>query len=154
MNPAHAHLVLNHVPVIGAAFTLLLLFYGFMRRSNELLRAGLIAAILVGVTSIAAYRTGEPAEDAIEKLPGVSKDAIHEHEEAAEIAGTSAMALGVFGIVGLVLGRRDPMPRWIAPIALGLCLLVSVLMAYAANLGGHIRHPEILGATAVTPEHD
>ena len=154
MNPAHTHLVLNHVPVVGAAFTLLLLFYGFMRRSNELVRAGLIAAVLVGAISVPAYLSGEPAEDVIEKLPGVSKNVIHEHEEVAEIAFIAAIALGIFGVAGLVMGKRDPMPKWIAPVALLLCLAVSILMAYAANLGGHIRHPEILGTTAVAPEHD
>lgn len=153
MNPAHTHLVLNHVPVIGAAFTVLLLFYALVRRSDELVRAGLIAALLVAVISVPAYLTGEPAEDVVEKLPGVSRDTIHEHEEAAETANIAAIALGVFGVAGLVMGRRG-MPRWVAPVALAACLVVATLMAWTANLGGHIRHPEIGGAVAASPEHD
>lgn len=54
MNGAQWHLVLNHLPVTGTLFSLLLLSWALIRRSPELLKTALATAVLVGLTVWAA----------------------------------------------------------------------------------------------------
>jgi uncharacterized membrane protein len=144
MTWAHVHLALNHVPVIGILFIVLLLGTAVVRGSSELARAsyGLIA--LVAVIAVAVYFTGEPAEELVEKLPGFSESLLDTHEDAALVATVGMSLLGLAAIFGLV--RRQP--AWYPKAVLALSLLVLVLMGWTANLGGQIRHTEIRSAAA------
>lgn len=154
MNLAHAHLVLNHVPVVGIFFAVLLYGLGIFRRSTELKRAALLGFVLVALLTIPAFLTGEPAEDAVEHLPGINKATIHNHEEAADISFWVLEGLGVFALAGLVLYRgASGAPRWFTAIVLVFALLVAGMMAWTANLGGQIHHPEITAAGAAAGEH-
>jgi hypothetical protein len=149
MNGAHLHLMLNHWPIFGTLFAFLLLGFARVRKSDELITVGLGLLVLVALGAIPVYLTGEPAEDAIEHLPGVSKDLIEEHEEAAEVAFVLVEILGALGLAGLFLARRSKraLPL-MGTIALGLSLVVLGAMAWVGNLGGPIRHPEIRNGTA------
>ena len=73
MNVVHLHLLLNHLPVIGSVFGLLLLAVAAWRRSDELSKVSLGFLALLGAASIVVYLTGEPAQDAVENLPGFSE---------------------------------------------------------------------------------
>ena len=75
--------MLNHVPVLGTAFGLGLVGWALLRRSEELKRISLGIFIIVALLAIPAYLTGEPTEELVENLPGVSKSSIEQHEEAA-----------------------------------------------------------------------
>ena len=143
MNSAHLHLLLNHVPVLGAFGVLALLAIAFVRRDSPLARLALGFAAMLAAASVAVFLTGEPAEEIVERLPGIAETAIEPHEEAALIA---TIAFGVFGAAALVtlIGfRRRELPRWVTGTALSGMLVVSGLMGYTANLGGMIRHTEI-----------
>jgi uncharacterized membrane protein len=144
MNPAHVHLVFNHFPVVTTALGLLLLLWARMRDSGELKRAALGVFVLGALLAVPAYFSGEPAEERVENLPGVSKPLIEEHEEAAETAAVTIAVLGLLAAAALCLDVR----RQRVPGALGVALVVvaiatAVLMARAAHLGGRIHHPEI-----------
>ena len=76
MNWAHVHLMLNHIPVVGIGFAILLLAVAVVRRSHELTNVALVFVILVSLWAIPAYLTGEPAEEVVEDLPGVSEELI------------------------------------------------------------------------------
>ena len=144
MNPTHLHLVLNHVPVLGTAFGLGLLIFGIWRRSEELKKTGLGVFDLVALMAVPAYFTGEPAEDVVKALPGVSKPIIEQHEKAATVAFTGVVVLGTAALAGLLLfrsGKRGP--SWFGSLMLAGSLIVSGLMAWTANVGGQIRHTEI-----------
>jgi uncharacterized membrane protein len=143
-NPAHLHLMLNHLPVIGTAFGLGLVGWALLRRSEELKKISLGIFIIVALLAIPAYLTGEPAEELVENLPGVSKTSIEQHEEAAQVAFAGVLIVGIAVLGGLLFFRRDKaIPNWLAIIVLVLSLIVFVLMARTANLGGLIRHTEI-----------
>jgi len=73
MNATHLHLMLNHLPVLGTAFGLGLLLFGLWRRSNELKKTALGVFVIIALAGVPVYLTGEPAEDGVESLPGVSK---------------------------------------------------------------------------------
>jgi len=144
MNATHLHLLLNHVPVLGTAFGLGLLVFGMWRKSSELQKAALGTFVIAALVGVPAYLTGEPAEEGVESLPGVTEAFIEQHESAASIAFTGIVALGVIAMIGLFLFRRGKaVATWFATLMLVGALAVSVLMAWTANLGGQIRHTEI-----------
>ena len=143
MNPAHWHLILNHVPVLGMAFGLALVGRALLRKSEELKKMSLGFFIIIALLAIPAYLTGEPAEELVENLPGVSKASIEQHEEAAQVAFAGVLIVGAAALGGLIFFRRGRSPNWLSVIVFALSLIVFVLMARAANLGGLIRHTEI-----------
>ena len=142
MDAAHVHLVVNHVPVLGTIFGLVLLAFGLLRREAVLVKAGLIAFLVSGLAAGAAYMTGEPAEEVVEHLAGVSGAAIEAHENAGFYALISAVVLGLFALGGLLFFKTR-LPRLLAVTIVMLALFVSGMMVWTANLGGQIRHVEI-----------
>lgn len=113
MTLTHLHLMLNHVPVLGTAFGLGLLAFGIWRQSDELKKAALGFFVIAALIAIPAYLTGEPAEEVVESLPGVSDTIIEQHEQAAVIAFTGIVALGVVALAGLFFLRRGKLvPAW------------------------------------------
>tara|TARA_R110002049_G_scaffold307994_2_gene510514 strand:+ start:188 stop:706 length:519 start_codon:yes stop_codon:yes gene_type:complete len=153
MTLTHLHLVLNHLPVLGTAFGLGLLAFGIWRQSTELKKTALGIFVLVALMAVPVYLTGEPAEEGVEGLPGVSETIIEQHEEAAGVAFASIGALGVIALIGLLMLRHGkPVPAWFAGLMVIASLTVSGLMAWTANIGGQIRHTEIrTGAVTSAP---
>jgi uncharacterized membrane protein len=143
MNSIHLHLLLNHVPVIGAVLGLALLGVAYLRRSDELGKFALGAFVALGAVSIVVFLTGEPAEEVVEKLPGFSEALTERHEEAALVATIVMGVVGFLSLIGLVVFRSRALARWVVPAALVLALAATATMGYAANLGGQIRHTEI-----------
>ena len=149
MNAAHLHLVVNHLPVLGTAFGVVVLAFGLWKRSEDIKRLAVLWLAITGLLAIPAYLTGEPAEDLVKGLPGVAHDLIEEHEEAAGVALGGSLALGIFAVTGLYIFRRQrPLARWFCVTSLLVGIIVSGLMGWAANLGGQVRHPEIRSGAA------
>jgi hypothetical protein len=94
INPAHIHLALNHVPVLGVLFGTILLAMGLWRRNDTIRRTSLVVLLLTGAAAGAVYLTGEPAEELIENAAGVSEKRIERHEDAAAVATSGAALLG------------------------------------------------------------
>jgi uncharacterized membrane protein len=143
MNWPHLHLIINHFPVVGFLFGLLFVSYAVIRKSEELQKTSLGFLVLVALTTLPVYFTGDQAGDLIERLPDVSKSLVGQHEEAASVALTGAVILGLAAFVGLFFFRRAAaIPRWFMVLTLILTIAVNSLIGYTANLGGQIRHPE------------
>lgn len=147
MNPAYAHLVLNHLPVLGTWFGLLLLCAGVLSKSHDLKKTSLIVFVLCALVAIPVYLTGEPAESKIEGMPNVSEGLIEAHEAAAKISLVLVELLGLSALLCLVLLKRSAR---VASLALwGVCaltLLTGAAFIYTAKLGGQIRHVEVRDA--------
>lgn len=142
-NAAHLHIMLNHIPVFGTLFAALLIAWGLLRKSEDVLRLGLALAIVVGLATYGVQLTGEPAEEVIENMAGVSRRLIHAHEEAAEWVTYVAAAAGLAALVTLLLvRRRHRAVRGLSVLTLVLSLVAFAAAARAALLGGEIRHPE------------
>jgi hypothetical protein len=155
MSPAHLHLLLNHLPVIGTIVTIALLAWALLRRSLETTRASFGMFVVFALLGLAVYLTGEPAEHLVEDLAGVSHDAVEAHEEAALLATVLLGGLGALALGGLVAFRRAAaIPRGFAALVLALSLAPAAAMGWTANLGGKIRHPEIGPASAPAAEGD
>lgn len=150
MSPVHMHLLLNHVPVVGILFVILVLAAALRKGNSDIARLGLLMMVVIAAVSAAVYFTGEPAEEAVEAIAGVSETAIHDHEEAAEVAFIATLVAGVAALSLLWLYRRRELPHWAPGTALVMALLVTGLMTWTANLGGQIRHSEIRSAATAS----
>ncbi|MBZ5551163.1 MAG: hypothetical protein LAO21_00485 [Acidobacteriia bacterium] len=153
MNLAHVHLLLNHIPVLGTGFGLILFIVALLRKSEELRKACHGTFVVVALLAIPAYLTGDPAERVVKNLPGVSKSIIEAHDDAASASLIALSILGVVSMVGFILmWKSRPVPQWFTILLLALALIVTGMMAWTANLGGQIRHTEVRsGAAAPTP---
>ena len=148
MNFAHVHLLLNHLPVLGTLFGVLLAIAAMLRRSRDLEAAALWVFVLTAVVTVPVYFTGEPAEEVVESMPGVTEDAIEEHEESALVSLSAVEALGLLAVAGLFLGRGGRVaPPLLRPATVIVAIAATALMAWTANLGGQVRHTEIRPAS-------
>jgi uncharacterized membrane protein len=146
MNWAHVHLMINHVPVIGLLGVILLLVYSLVRKSDEVKMVSFTLFVLIALMTLAVFFTGQAAEDAVKKLPGVTEASIGRHEEMADVALVLMETLGVAALAGLFFLRRSgAIPKWIVVIVLLLSLVTAAVVGFTANLGGQIRHTEIRG---------
>ena len=155
MNLAHIHLLLNHFPTIGTIIALGLYVFALILKSDHLKRASLIIFVGIAMLTIPTYISGNAAQDAIcmakasDPCPDahVSKASIQTHEGAAMVAFWFMELTGVLAWLGLWQFRRFSHP---SHLLLGAVLLFAIvtfgLVARAANIGGEIRHPEILAA--------
>ena len=148
MTLVHLHLLLNHIPVVGALFALLLFALALTRRETVSVKFALGFTTAMAAIAVVVYFTGGAAEEAVENLAGVTERAIDRHEEAAELTTIVFGILGGLSLVALLALRSKQPPRWITLAGLVGTLAVSALMGWTANLGGQIRHTEIQGAAS------
>lgn len=149
MDSTHLHLMLNHVPILGTVFGVLILLAGVVFRSKGVTRAGLAALLVSALFAIPVYLTGEPAEEVAEALPGVTDAVIEVHESAAKFAFGLAIATGVASVLAFAFTRAFPskLSMTMAVGTLALAFVTGGSMLQTANLGGQIRHTEIRAAT-------
>jgi len=144
MTAAHLHLLLNHVPILGTFFALVLLARGAWRGSTEVLRLAWTAFALLALVTVPVFKSGDPAADVVAKRPEVSQPLIDEHEESAKYALLAMAVLGAVSLAGLWLTRRaQPAPAWLRGVSLLVAALVFTIMARTGYLGGQIRHAEL-----------
>ena len=146
MNLAHLHLLLNHFPTVGLAIALGLLLASLLKKSADLQQASFVAFYLLGLVAIPAYLTGSAAQIVLQNQPGVSDQVMAAHQDAALLA---LILLEITGFVAWIALWR--FRRWHQTGILVLAVVTFGLMASAANIGGHIRHPEILATGAAAP---
>jgi len=150
-NGAQFHMLVNHLPVIGFLGMVVALGVAMKVQSIDIKRFVLLATVIVGASALAPYWTGEPAEEVIEHLPGVSKDLIHEHEELAEKATIlSIVTAFAAGFAFFLQWRRPETLRRSIPAVFVLSLVTAGVMGAAAHEGGKIRHSEINPAASVS----
>ncbi|MBK9734264.1 MAG: hypothetical protein IPO92_04560 [Saprospiraceae bacterium] len=101
MNGAHWHLALNHLPIIIPMVGVLILSAGFLLKSEIIKQTALGVFVLGAVATFPAFFTGEGAEEIAEKLPEVTKQLIHNHEEMAETFAIISYLVGVLSLFGL-----------------------------------------------------
>lgn len=144
MNPAHLHLIFNHLPIMGMVFSLLVLLAGFFLKNRivKLTAMGLYA--VTALTALPAFFSGEGAEESIEHLAGVSHDLIEHHEDEGKLFLITCLITGATALAAFWLDHKQ---HRMAPAAsygvlvLGLAGIITGQMA--GTSGGYIRHPEI-----------
>src|SRR5829696_9120887 len=95
LNFAHLHLLLNHVPTVGAAAALGLLILAFVRRNDHLKYAGLEVLVVIALLTLPAYLTGAAAHRELRPRTDLSDVTIRLHQDAA-LAGFAVTELAGF----------------------------------------------------------
>ena len=155
VNLAHLHLLLNHVPTVGSVVALGLLLLALVRRNEHLEHAGLEVLFVIAVLTLPVYMSGVAAHQKLRDRPELSDDAMRVHQDAA-LAGFAVTEFAGF-VAWIALWqsrRRGRAARGLVPAVTLLSIVALALMARAANLGGEIRHPEILSTGAAAPVGD
>lgn len=145
MNAAHLHLVLNHFPIIGSAIAIFVLLIGILKKSDDVKKVSVLILILTALVTIPVYLTGEKAQAKVEgNYEDVDEDFIDAHEDFALYSFIAMNIAGALGLVAVFLYRKPKtLPNSFAYFLLAVLLIVNGMMAYTANLGGKIHHPEI-----------
>lgn len=148
MSLPHIHLLLNHFPIIGTIIAAGLFLFGLLGKSDDLKRASLVIFAGIALLSIPTYMSGNGAEEALQKLPGVSKDLVAAHNNAALVSLVFVELTGIFAWLALWQYRRFAHPqRWSLAVVLLLAGATIYFMTLTGNTGGEIRHHEEIGTT-------
>ena len=145
MNVPHLHLIINHVPTVGTAIAIALLLLSLVRRNQQLTRVSFEVFCVVALLTLPAYLSGVGTGMALEKIDGVSKEAIARHHDQALMSFIVMLLTGAAAWLGVWRFRRvGNLSK--ANIATVLILSFFTIggMATTATIGGEIRHPEIL----------
>jgi uncharacterized membrane protein len=155
MNLVHIHLLLNHFPTIGMIIGLGVFVGALAAKSDDLKRASLAIFFGLALLSIPTFATGTAANLALANTPGISKPMVDTHESAAFEALGFMELTGVLAWLGLWQYRRlSRVPQGTLVAILVVGLVTFGMMTRTANIGGHIRHPEIGPATVATAAGD
>ena len=147
--PAHLHLALNHIPIIGLTVATLPLLIGILFKSRGALASGLLAVVLCVGTLPAIMETGEAAQESfvdgsIEPgMDAAGKAAFREHSGRAKFTAPVVYAAGLLAIIALAalikFPRESAIISWAVLIGVALSISLSV---WTAEAGGRIRHSE------------
>lgn len=164
MNAAHSHLIINHFPIIGLIFGIIILLIGILAKSSVTRRVGLLLFILASITAQISAATGEGAEEIVKQATEqqtISMDCpdaiqatlengedvktlIHIHEEHAE--DLMPLMWGIFSLALIALFLEFRKKSMALPASI-IVLIIGVIAFYFAkevgNSGGEISHPEI-----------
>ena len=145
MNDAHLHLVMNHFPIIGPILGFGILLTGIILKNNSVKNTAYVLFIVSAIFAAFSMGTGEGAEEIAEKLPGVTKQIIHEHEEMAEKLAIVLYLLGVISLGGLFLSyKKSAKVKWVSFAALVVAVVGIFLAKEVGTSGGEVRHTEII----------
>lgn len=148
MDYTHLHLLLNNFPIIGTLTATLFLLYGLLSKNDGLQKISIGAIIIMAIIAIPVFLTGEPAEESVENISGISEAVIEPHEEAAELAFWVMEITGIIGLISLFISKMNKKLAQVFVIITLVSSFISFgLMARTGYLGGRIRHTEIAGNT-------
>lgn len=152
MNDTHYHLIVNHLPIVGLLIGILVLIAGLVFNKTEVKLTALGIFIFSAITSIAAFYTGEGAEDVVENLEGISETLIHTHEEYAETFYTLSLILGGLSLLTFILElKKIRLSKYMLIICLLMAIVGGISATYVGSSGGEIRHSEIRNDAKVIP---
>jgi uncharacterized membrane protein len=144
MTDAHLHLVVNHFPIIGTIFGFGILLAGIVLKNNTVKNVSYVLFIIAAIFAAFSMGTGEGAEEAVEDMPNIGKQIIHEHEEIAEKLALVLYVLGVVSLLGLYTNfKNNTKAKLISYVALVTAAVGVFLAQQVGTTGGEVRHTEI-----------
>jgi uncharacterized membrane protein len=153
MNDAHLHMIVNHFPIIGTIFGLVILIAGLFLRNNSVKNTAYILFIICAIFSFASMYTGEGAEEIVEDMPTIGHQIVHEHEELAEKFALVMYITGFFSLISIIANfKNHKFAKLLSFITLTLGLVGTILSKSVGTSGGEIRHTEIRETTSQTIE--
>ncbi len=154
LTPAHLHLALNHIPIIGIAFASLPIVIGILAQSRTTIAAGLLATLLCAGMMPTIMQTGKEAAHSFKEgktlppLDDAGKIALHMHDSRADKTGPVVYACAILALFALLALVKFPHAAlWLSSaVLLGNIISIS-LGIWTAEAGGRIRHLEFRPAT-------
>jgi uncharacterized membrane protein len=144
MNGAHFHILVNHFPIIGVIFGLLILIGGFILKNNTIKNTAYCLFVVSAVFGFLSMYSGEGAEELVEDIPTVGHQIIHEHEELAEKFVLVLYVTGLFSILAFITSlKNSKFAKLLSLITLLLSIVTTVLSVNVGLSGGEVRHTEI-----------
>lgn len=144
MTDAHLHLVVNHFPIIGTILGFGILLAGIFLKNNTVKNVTYVLFIVAAIFAAFSMGTGEGAEEAVEEMPNIGKQIIHEHEEMAEKLAIVLYVLGVISLLGLYTNfKNHTKSKLVSYLALIIAAVGIFLAQQVGTTGGEIRHTEI-----------
>ncbi len=144
MDLAHAHLYLNHIPIVGSIILFVFFVFSIIKKKESLVRISLWFFVCVALIILPVYFTGEPAEESVFKAAGIGEETIEPHESAALISLIIMEVIGAASLITLLIFKKDKkIPSWLGYSLAVLAIVYLGSVGITANLGGQIRHPEI-----------
>lgn len=154
MNAVHVHLFLNHVPILGTLFGILILAVGLLFKKGTLVNTGLIIFILMAAITPVVNESGKGAAGIIREMPEIDKEFIKAHGKLAKTGLKIMISLGVLSLIVLIfhlLGKSAG--RILAIFTVFVAAGAFAWMVRVGAAGGEIRHTEIRGEpVTVQPE--
>ncbi len=157
-SPAHLHVAINHVPIIGLSVACLPILIGILFHSRGALASGLLAVIFCAGTMPFVMETGEAAYDAFMDgsiQPGLDeagKTALRQHAHRADATAPLVYSAGILSLISLLALIKFPrQATWIGWAVLLGCTISIGLSIWTAEAGGWIRHPEFRPIPKTTP---
>lgn len=143
MNPAHLHLIVNHIPIFTTVIGVFILIWGMYKSNSSVRNIAFVLFIFGAIGSYVAIETGESAEDIVEEVATVSHDAIHDHEEAAELSLWFAIVMGLLSVGALAAKKLNlRFETGLHIVILVTALITAGILMYVAYEGGEIMHQE------------
>jgi uncharacterized membrane protein len=145
MDATRIHLFITHLPVFGLFIGSLALAWALVIRNTQVKIVSLSIILVSIIGGLIAFQTGNLAEDVVEKISGISDEAIEEHEEAAEFAVIFFYGLALLSVAGLYFQWKEN--RYARPlifVILAISIFTFFIVARVASLGGKIMHTEIM----------
>src|SRR5206468_3665694 len=136
VNLAHLHLLLNHFPTVGTVIGLGLFVGALVTKNDGLKRTSMLVLLLIAVSALPVYFSGNAAFEAIQSRPDVSKQFVARHQDVALLALVLMAITGALAWCGLWQFRRNAYPAiWNVYGILLFSLLTVVLMTVTATMG-------------------
>lgn len=141
---AHIHLLVNHFPIIGSIFILILFLIALIFKDIFLQKLSLWFLAGIALSTAVAYVSGNGTKRAVQGLSQVSDTTITAHEQAARYGLIIMFLAGIVSVGGILFYRKRPILPLYFRITVLMILFVSVaVLTYVGLLGGQIMHPEI-----------
>lgn len=144
ISPAHLHLILNHIPIIGTGFVAVMLFIAIAYRNFFMEKISLLFLVAIALTTTIVFKTGDGTAAVVQNLPGVSQQSILAHSSAARLGLVLMFIIGCVSLGGLLYFRKsDKLPRMYVFVVFALTVISTAIFIWIGYLGGQIMHPEI-----------
>lgn len=165
MDAAYLHILLNHFPIILSLLGLAAAVASFVWRRRAVWLYAVATLTLAGLTAYPVVLTGHAAEKSMEDMNYVQREAIHDHEEAADLSMWVLLATGAVSAYAwwraLRAAPRDPSldtPNWLRALVVLGAVASATTVSWAAKKSDPIvhyspllQHPPAPGIPATPP---
>ncbi len=147
MNAAGFHLAIVHAPLMAAAGGFTLLLCARLWHDERPFRLGLLVLVAGALAAAGAYYSGPSAHQVLVDGRFTTPDTLGLVENHALWGRVSFVAMGLLGALALQSYLQhyqgEATAAWQRWTVLAGSLVMILMMAWTAHLGGWVRHPEI-----------